>query len=104
MQTDPFRITSRDNERLKSARRVRDGKVADKVFLEGVRLVADAIRSDIVIETLFISSGSRQRIDQVIDVSSAGSVYEVSDPVFQSLADTKSAQGIIAIVDRPAGT
>jgi RNA methyltransferase, TrmH family len=101
MGTELRQITSRDNDRLKNARRVRDGKVDDKIFLEGVRLVAEAIRSRTRIDSLFISSDARSGAEDLVEIAGAKVVYEVSDAAFQSLADTATAQGIIALADRP---
>ena len=47
------KITSRDNRRLVSVRKVRDGKTGDKIFIEGKRLAAESLRSDIEIEECF---------------------------------------------------
>ena len=44
------KILSRDNEQLKSARRVRDGRDDTKIFLEGVRLTGEAARARIEID------------------------------------------------------
>jgi len=43
------KITSRDNPRLVNVRKVRDGKVPERVFIEGRRLVEEALRSAIAI-------------------------------------------------------
>jgi TrmH family RNA methyltransferase len=102
MRTELRRITSRDNDRLKYGRRVRDGRVEGKIFLEGVRLVAEAIRSHVVIDALFVSSDARAGVEELVEIAGAKLVYEVSDSAFQSLADTTNAQGIIAIAERPA--
>ncbi|HVF31227.1 MAG TPA: RNA methyltransferase [Pyrinomonadaceae bacterium] len=101
MRTDLRQITSRDNDRIKSARRVRDGKVEDKIFLEGLRLVTEAVRSRTRIDSLYVSSDARAAVEELVNVAGTKVVYEVSDSIFQSLADTTTAQGIIAIADRP---
>ncbi len=49
-------ISSKDNERLKHARQVRDGKVKNEIFIEGKRLAAEALRSDLTIKYCFVSA------------------------------------------------
>jgi TrmH family RNA methyltransferase len=104
MRTELQQISSRDNERLKHARRVRDGKVEGRIFLEGVRLVADAVGSGTAIETVFVSAAVRPRLEDLVSGTGAKFAYEVSDSVLQSLGDTKTSQGIIAIAERPVAS
>ncbi|HEU4767307.1 MAG TPA: hypothetical protein VFS77_08020, partial [Pyrinomonadaceae bacterium] len=48
-------ITSRDNTLLRLARAVRDGKDTDYVFIEGLRLCEEALRSSLEIEAVIVS-------------------------------------------------
>ena len=43
------KITSRDNAKLKLARKVREGRENDLIFVEGVRLAEEVLRSRIKI-------------------------------------------------------
>lgn len=95
-------ITSRDNARVKDARRVRDGNDRDRVFVEGVRLVAEAIRSKIAIDWLFVSDEALERETDLISSADVGEIYHVTDPILRSMADTVTSQGLIAIARRPA--
>ena len=54
---DNIEITSRDNAKLVSARKVRDGKVDSRIFIEGVRLAEEAVRSGLKIQEGFSVSG-----------------------------------------------
>lgn len=95
------KITSRDNPKLKHARAVRDGKIRESIFIEGARLSAEAVSSKLRIETVFathrfIESGS---LSQISDAP--GIVFAMSEQIMESLADTKSPQGIIIIAKRP---
>ena len=54
---DNIEITSRDNAKLVSARKVRDGKVDSRIFIEGVRLAEEAVRSGLMIQEGFSVSG-----------------------------------------------
>ena len=48
-------ITSRDNSLLREARAVRDGKADDLIFVEGLRLCVEALRSNLEIEAVIAS-------------------------------------------------
>ena len=91
-------ITSRDNRRLAEARKVRDGKVADKMFVEGTRLVREALRSDIAIEECFFSDDFH---DDELRNAFHGPVFELPAKLFRSIADTDNSQGVIVIAKRP---
>ena len=91
-------ITSRDNQRLVNARKIRDGKVADKMFIEGRRLAEEALRSDILIEECFFSD---EFDDDKLRNAFHGSVFEVPASLFRSIADTDQPQGVILIAQRP---
>ena len=45
-------ITSRDNSLLRQARAVRDGKIDELIFIEGLRLCEEAQRSNLDIEAV----------------------------------------------------
>ena len=91
---EPLRITSRDNQHLKFARRVRDRKEPDFIFIEGKRLCQEAASSGLEIETVFVS-------ETFAEVSTRGS-FVVSNSLIASIADTDSPQGIVTIARRPA--
>ncbi|MBA3353992.1 MAG: RNA methyltransferase [Blastocatellia bacterium] len=98
------KITSRDNDRLKEARRVRDGKDPGKIFIEGVRLAKEAVRSGIAIKDIFITGESKSRLGELIRSAQCDAVYELNDQAFRSICDTVNSQGIIAIAQRPVAT
>lgn len=95
-------ITSRDNGRLVSARRVRDGRDRTRIFIEGRRLVEEALRSEIDFEECFIAESFRS--DQFVEKISKRScpIFEISEKLFSSIADTSAPQGIVLIARRPA--
>ncbi len=97
------KIASRDNEHLKYARRVRDGREGGKIFLEGLRLVGEAARSGTVIECVFVSSEvqGEPEISELLERLQPQKVFQTSQQLLQSLADTNNAQGIIAVGQRP---
>lgn len=91
------KITSRDNPKLKLARKVRDGREKNLIFVEGWRLANEAFRSDINITEIFLSENFNRKL-----VSFGSLIFtEVSQKVFGSIADTKNSQGIILLAERP---
>src|SRR5687767_3265264 len=96
-----LQVTSRDNPRVKEARRVRDGHQREKIFVEGFRLLEEAVRSRLDIDCLFVSEEARERASDLVDAANAAEVYEVGKAAFQSIADTVSSQGILALATRP---
>jgi len=99
------RIASRDNSKIKFARRVRDGKEPGFIFIEGVRLVEEALLSDIELVEAFVAddfaAGPRQTI-VTSDLLRRGSpMFAVPREIAVSLSDTQSGQGIVVIAERP---
>ncbi len=99
-------ITSRDNQHIKKARLVRDGRDREFVHVEGVRLVEEAINSGCVISNLFVETDAtkdewiRNLIARIESTST--DVYEVSTPLIRHISDTENPQGVVAIAARPA--
>lgn len=92
-------IKSRANQHIKYARAVREGQVDERFFVEGKRLVDELLRSEIRIASLFLSVQFAERNSELIDSLTAQEipVRFLSKSVFDSLAETKSPQGIAAI-------
>lgn len=100
------KITSRDNQSLKLARKVRDNKVDDLIFIEGVRLVEEALISDLLLHECFVSaefakSQRRMELLNALVKTDGIQLFEVPDSIFQTLADTNHSQGVILIAKRP---
>jgi len=96
-------ITSRDNAKLKLARAVRDGREASLMFIEGVRLFEEAIRSGLDIHHVLISSDvSEPGKLAELPVTPRASVAKVPSRLFDSIADTKNSQGVIALAAKPS--
>lgn len=99
------KITSRDNEKIKHALRVRGGKEPGEIFIEGKRLATEAIDSGIGLEYAFISSDllaseGEDELKRVLEMARIP-VYELPNKLLASIADTESPQGIILIGQRP---
>lgn len=96
------KITSRDNGRLVNARKVRDGKRDDLIFIEGRRLAAEALRSNIVIEECLVSDEFfDDRLIRAIN-GRADRISTVAARLFKSIADTSEPQGIVLLARRPS--
>jgi len=98
-------ITSRDNERLKFVRRVRDGKESRFILIEGLRLAEEAFASGIKIRSIFVTDDfilseafgkSNENLDGRLT-----DTFVVSDSILGSISDAKTPQGILLIGDRP---
>lgn len=95
------KITSRDNRRLVNARRVRDGKEPEQIFVEGRRLVGEALRSSLEIRECFVDEGFRDR--ELLDAMAKRmiAIAELPARIFDSIVDTKQPQGIALVAKRP---
>jgi TrmH family RNA methyltransferase len=101
----PAVIASRDNAKLKFAKRVREGKEPGLIFVEGTRAVVEAIRSKASVRQIFVSSGFASRTEEGDlggEIAATGAeIVVVTDKLFDTLADTASPQGILLIAERP---
>ena len=102
-------ITSRDNSLLRLARSVRDGKDTDYVFIEGLRLCEEALRSSLEIEAVIASeellrkeraAGAIEELSRRARVASNRSA-SVSEKLLESISYTKTPQGIVVLARRP---
>lgn len=98
-------ITSRNNETLKLARAVRDGRERDLIFIEGARLCEEALRSETKIEELLIAESTLadEKMAKLIAKlrAKAARTLILRDEIFASVADTVTPQGIILLARRP---
>lgn len=89
-------ITSVKNQSIKNWAKLTQRKYRNEqglFIVEGEHLVEEALTSDREIETVVIEAGFEPRLDL-----SSQKIEFVSDHVFSHLAQTKSPQGILAIV------
>lgn len=101
-------ITSRDNQKLKIARRVRDGKLSDAVFVEGVRHAEEVLRSQAKITECFYEEnfpGNERTKKLTAEISHvAENTSIVESRIFSSITETNTSQGIVLIVEKPETT
>ena len=98
-------ITSRDNSLLRQVRAVRDGKTGELIYVEGLRLCEEALRSQLEIEAVVVSEEllRKERVAGVIQEFSQASkrFASVSEKLLESVSYTKTPQGIIVLAQRP---
>jgi TrmH family RNA methyltransferase len=98
-------ITSRKNPLAQRARSVREGRERGLVFVEGLRLCEEALRAgvgfDTVLHTRSLEENSRgERLLSSLRETRAR-VVAVSESVLESVSDTKTPQGLVAVARRP---
>jgi len=99
------KITSRDNQKLKFARKVRDGRESNFIFVEGVRLAEEFLKSDLKIHECFFSDeffGSERNKNLFKQIpAKTENLFEIPERIFDSLSDTSNSQGLILIGEKP---
>jgi len=98
-----MQITSSSNERIKHARRVREGRESGLIFIEGLRLAEEAMNSGLIIESCFSTPTEDQRTTILLSRLNDHDVpiYLTLPGILESLGDTVQTQGVILIAKRP---
>jgi RNA methyltransferase, TrmH family len=96
-------IASPSNERLKYARRVRDGREPDFIFVEGERLIEECLQSGLKLTACFHEPAPTPRAQRIIaEIESRGCVlYPALRAAIETVGDTVNTQGLIVIAERP---
>lgn len=98
-------ITSRQNPLIKRAQRIRDGEEPLHLFMEGARLVDEALRSSIHLEALIYttvfseSERGEALLARVARAHVRGAL--VPEGIMRTICDTESPQGVVALGGRP---
>ncbi|HEX8161361.1 MAG TPA: RNA methyltransferase [Pyrinomonadaceae bacterium] len=102
----PEMITSRKNPLAQRARDAREGRDGALVFVEGVRLCEEAARSRLRIEDVLFTGriDSDARAAPLLEElrRTGARLTQVSEGVLESVADTRTPQGIVLLARRPA--
>ncbi|PYV88883.1 MAG: hypothetical protein DMG05_14760 [Acidobacteria bacterium] len=101
-------ITASSNPRIRKLRELMRRGCADslhRVYIEGIKLVQEALKSRLEVEEIYVAEskiqeGSVRGILQKAERSSP-EVVLVADRIFKILADTETPQGIVALVKLP---
>jgi RNA methyltransferase, TrmH family len=94
-------ITSRENRWMKRFRAALAGERGDDgiVGVEGVRLVEAALGSGLTVEAVLLSDSGTRHLPRVAHVlSQEVAVLRTSDRLFAGIADTRTPQGMAALV------
>src|SRR3954447_8481671 len=87
-----LQISSRDNSLLRHARAVRDGKVPESIYVEGLRLCEEALRSELKIEAVIYSEqlAKKDRAAGLIEELArlADKAASVSEKLLESISYT----------------
>jgi TrmH family RNA methyltransferase len=102
-------ITSRDNPHLKHARAVRKGKVSTEMFIEGLRLCEEAVRSAVgsnvaITSALYTPDFAVEPRGKTLLAELKKRGIEgllVPEKLLDSVTDTSSPQGIVITAEKP---
>jgi RNA methyltransferase, TrmH family len=104
-ERSPRRVESRQNARIKELRAGLSRGVrtaSDHVAIEGLHLAQEAVKSGLLLHTVFVREGSEGLLDELSLGNSE--VLLVPEDVFASATATEHPQGIAALVEAPAFT
>ena len=94
-------IAGRDNQWLRRFRAALAGERDENtvVGVEGVRLVEAALGSGLLVKALLVSDSGARHLSRIISLLTKDTlVLQTSDRLFAGVADTRSPQGIAALV------
>lgn len=98
------KITSKNNSVIKDTKRLFSSSKARKELqlfaLEGARLCFDVLNSVFRIDTLLFCESIKEKYPEKLEklIAISDKAYEISEDVAQKLTDTKTPQGIFALV------
>ena len=100
---DNIVITSKDNEKIKEIKKLKEKKYREETNLfvvEGIKIVKEAIEYDADIQKIVISNDAigYEVDEEVLKIIQKYEVMIVSQNVFESISDVKTPQGILAVI------
>ncbi len=96
-------ITSPANERLKQARRVRDGHEPELIFVEGERLVEECLQAQLPLSACFHEAEPSARTQAILAKLRKRDcpLYPTTAAALATLSDTVHPQGVVVLAQRP---
>src|SRR5438128_1872117 len=95
-------ITRRTHPLVKELRELRDKPHKDLLFLEGPRLVEDALKTTLAIRTLVVSNKFKGPMELLGRAKARAEVtFTIEDSIFSTFSDVEEPQGLLAIALRP---
>lgn len=101
----PVEIVSRQNAAVRNCRALARGRDGDRVLLDGVHLLEDAVETGLPIELVITTSriaGAHQRL--VAALEAVAPVYLAADDIVQSASPVRTSSGIVGVATLPAAT
>lgn len=99
-------ITSKDNEVIKSIRKLKDKKYREqenKYLVEGIKLIEEALDEDADIDTIVVCEDCEKNgtIEQklMFEIAKYNCIY-VSEKVFNAVTEVTNPQGILAVINK----
>lgn len=100
-------ITSRSNEKIKQAVKLRDSSAERKreklFFLEGVRLCRDACENGVPVKRLYVTGEALSKYGAQLGavIAASDESYIITQEISLKLSDTKNPQGVFCICNFP---
>lgn len=98
-------VTSRDNSLLRHTRAVRDGRVDDTIYVEGMRLCEEALTSGTKIHAVIFSEeiARKEKAAELIGklANSCDRLVSVGEKLLAYISYSKTPQGIVLLASRP---
>jgi TrmH family RNA methyltransferase len=102
---DVLTITSRDNSLLRHVRAVRDGRVDDQIYVEGMRLCEEALTSGLRIDAVVFSDEIARKEKPAWLIEKLSKACDrlvcVSEKLLNYVSYSKTSQGILLLASRP---
>ena len=99
-------ITSKDNEVIKSIRKLKDKKYREqenKYLVEGIKLIEEALDENANIDTIVVCEDCEKNgtIEQklMFEIAKHNCIY-VSEKVFNAVTEVTNPQGILAVINK----
>ncbi len=99
-------ITSKDNEIIKSIKKLKEKKYRDQTgeyIIEGIKLVAEAINENAKISKIIVCEDCETDRgipkDLMYEIAKYDCIY-VSKKIFESISDVNTPQGILAVIKK----
>ena len=94
-------ITSLQNPQIKAINKLKTKKIRNETGLgviEGERIIKDAITQNINFETIVVLDSLENKFKELVEKSKCKSLLVVPKTVFDTISNTETSQGILAVV------
>lgn len=98
-----IRISGKDNKTIKEINKIRKNSsklAADKVFIEGEKIIRQALDAGVIFDWLILSDNMSDKVDKIL-LKNSNEIFVLSDQIFKKISYSKTPQGIAAVVKSP---